>query len=312
MPEIQPGWYADPEHAGYARWWNGVGWADARMPIPSGMAAAPPSAVAASGTAPGARGNGWVIAVAISVSVALVAGTTIAATVQVLGGVAHAVAQRQPVPQPPVADPYTKGTSTSPPVPPPTLTTLALPQLTGAVHKVSAGGLNTQEDDEFAIETGKSTHQNIATRCSALTFDTPVAGGTRDVVDPVEALPQYVSNDGTTSMAGALQAFPTAQDALNYLDLMSQLLKSCVPGFRDSGGTDVPVRTAISLPGASTLSWSQKLQASTGSATVNDVEIRDGRFVALSYCSQSTVNAASTALCSAWASAVAVAAATAN
>jgi hypothetical protein len=29
-PPEQPGWRPDPEHAGMVRWWNGLGWSDAR------------------------------------------------------------------------------------------------------------------------------------------------------------------------------------------------------------------------------------------------------------------------------------------
>ena len=36
-PSDQPGWRPDPEHAGMVRWWNGLGWSDARRSADESM-----------------------------------------------------------------------------------------------------------------------------------------------------------------------------------------------------------------------------------------------------------------------------------
>jgi Protein of unknown function (DUF2510) len=313
MPDIPAGWYNDPARPGHVRWWDGINWSDATHPVPAGTGTA--------GDVVGQRGDGiprsrrpaWFVWVAIVMAAILVFGGGATLAVQVVTDAFSEVAKQQRQPQQETAPgTYTNGTSTSPPVPAPVVTKLTLPNIPGDVREVSAGGILTQESSEFTVETGTAERQKINLACSPLTFDAPLAGGTRNSVNPVESFPGYASDDGTTSLTGALQAFATAKDAENFMDEMTGLLQSCKSGFDDGGGSDSISRTTASYPGDALNSWKQTIHSSAGSFTVGIVDIRDGRFVARSYCRQSSTSSESAALCAAWTSAVAGSAASAG
>ncbi|MDO7882120.1 DUF2510 domain-containing protein [Salinibacterium soli] len=54
-PSHSPGWYPDPDGAPGQRWWNGIGWSDARRSVDGGrVAPTAPPAIAAPPVAPAA------------------------------------------------------------------------------------------------------------------------------------------------------------------------------------------------------------------------------------------------------------------
>jgi hypothetical protein len=310
MPQIPAGWYNDPARPGSVRWWDGTKWSDYPLPTQTSIAAQAIGRQVVA-TRPARRGASFGL-VAILVAAVLVMGGSATLAIQV---VAHGFSElaEQPRQENPT-NPYTKGTSTSPPVPAPVVTHLTLPAVPGDAHEKAAGGILTEEGSEFTIESGLAERQKIDATCSPLTFDSPVAGGTRNSVNPVESFPEYEyeSGDGMTTMKGGLQAFATAKDAENFMSDTSTLVRSCTKAFKDSGGQDKVLRTTASYPAAGLNSWSQTVKSPGASFVVRIVDIRDGRFVARSYCRQSSVTSGSTALCSAWTSAVAQSAASAG
>lgn len=334
MPEIAPGWYDDPEHEGRARWWNGIGWSDLTQAVPSGAREANPGAAnpgagawvaPGSWVAPGAppRGLHWAGWTGIGIAVAVAIGAVVIVAVNVVDQAA-ATAERQQAQQQSqqwYLNPATKGTATSPPVPAPVLSSLTLPVLSGAVQQTSAGGIQSEESSQFTIETGAAQRNNVPIACAPLTFDSPVAGGTRNSVNPVEALPAYQTANGATMVTGGLQAFATTQDAVNFVGQIRSLLASCNGGFADDGGTDIVSPASASAPSApapstpaalATVSWTQSVRTPAGSSVIDIVDVQVGRFVARSFCRQTAPDTNSAALCTAWTAAVTASAATAH
>jgi hypothetical protein len=310
MQQVPAGWYPDPMRPGQARWWNGVDWSDATYAVSTEEATdSLPVAQQSEGTPPHRR-RLWLAWAAIAVAIAIVIGGSVTFALQAVVHAGGEVAQQRTEEIAPGT--YTSGTSSSPPVPAPVINSLTLPIVTGDVREVSAGGLLTEENSEFTNETSIANRQKISAACSPLTSVSPVTGGTRNSVNPVESFASYASDDGTTSVTGAVQGFATSKDAENFMDQVSSLLKSCRQGFRNDEGTDMLSRITTSGVGATQNSWTQTVKLQATSFSIGIVDVRVGRFVARSYCRGSGSDPDSSALCDTWASAVAQSAASAR
>jgi hypothetical protein len=188
----------------------------------------------------------------------------------------------------------------APPAVAPTLPDLVQPGMVGTFKQIPGGGIQTTAAAEWASESTAFAEGNVDPKCAQLAFGAPVNGSLRDSIDPVVFYFGLLSPSGSTKIDGAMQVFPSEEDAINFSNGINTLVGSCLHGFHDGDGTDVLAPASATDQSLPSLEWTQTIKTSTQSYSVLTVELRKGNIVSRSYCYRATGTSDSPDICTQW------------